>query len=415
MFTTLHRKLLCLLPVVLLALSLSLRAGEEKPCLILISFDGFRWDYANRGITPNLDKFKQNGVSALSLEPVFPSKTFPNHISIITGLYPENHGIILNTIHDPFSGREYRISDTNAVRDSRWYQGEFFWETAQRQGILCASYFWPGSEIVAPGREPAYRHFYEHRRPYEERIKGVLEWLNLPEEKRPRFITLYFHETDSKGHEYGPDSPEIHRAIALSDSLLGLLIAGLQQSGLWEQTNLIVVSDHGMSGLSPERMINVEALLAGFNCRYQEDGPFMFVEPADAEREAVYRRLQEGQNHFKVYWREEIPTHFHFSAHPFIPPIMVLAEPGWSLHTNRLSNWLERTLRAGGGNHGYDNHHLDMHGIFYAMGPAFKQGYRTGTIRNIDVYPLLCKIFNIMPRQNIDGRLERISFILKEN
>jgi predicted AlkP superfamily pyrophosphatase or phosphodiesterase len=282
--------------LLIVVLTLQFSIAGEKPYVILVSFDGFRWDYANRVITPNLDKFKESGVSAFSLEPVYPTKTFPNHISIVTGMYPEIHGIILNEFSNPFSGEEYRMSHRDAVSDSKWYRGEFFWETAERQGIITASYFWPGLE-----------------------------------------------------------------------------------------------------------------------CQYTGGGSFLLIRPPEGKIDAAYALLKKKANFYRVYLREEVPDFFHFSDHPFIPPIVLIADMGWSLHTNHS---LEKLLRKGygtGGNHGYDNHHLDMHGIFYAMGPAFKKGYRTGTLRNIDVYPLLCEIFGIMPRQNIDGQLERISFILRGN
>lgn len=398
---------------VLIFLFSAIEAQTEQPYVILISFDGFRWDYPLRGITPTLEKFKENGVSALSMEPVFPSKTFPNHLSVITGMYPENHGIIMNHFTDSFHHREYSLSDSVAVKDARWYLGEAFWETAQRQGITCASYFWPGSELVLDYRRPAYFEAYDHNRPYETRIGGVLRWLQLPEEQRPHFITLYFHETDSKGHHYGPESPEINEAIRLLDSLLGKLMEGLRKINLLEKTNVIVVSDHGMTGVDTMRVVNIEQLLSGYQCQYTGDGPVMMVEPEAAQLQEVYDKLKAGAAHYRVYRRDEVPEYFHYSHHPFISSLVLVADLGWSLKTNASIAMMRKRKIVAGGNHGYDNHHLDMHGVFYAMGPAFKKGYRTGTVRNIDIYPLLCKIFGIMPRQNIDGQLDRISFVLR--
>ena len=165
----------------LILLLISLHA-QPQPYVILISFDGFRWDYVDRGITPNFDFIKDNGVSAKSLQPCFPSKTFPNHLSIITGMYPENHGIISNGFKDYTTGRYFTMSDTIEVRDARWYRGEAFWETAERQGIITASYFWPGSEVTDNERHPTYFYKYEHSRPYKNRVDGIIEWLKLPYE-----------------------------------------------------------------------------------------------------------------------------------------------------------------------------------------------------------------------------------------
>ena len=216
-------------------------AEDDHPYVILVGLDGFRWDYVDRGISPTLDMMRRDGASALSLQPTFPSKTFPNHLSIVTGMHPENHGIVTNGIRDPFTGDRYRMGNNAAIQESRWYLGEMFWETAERQGITTASYFWPGSELPEDHRRPTYQEFYEHNRPYETRIEGLLEWLKKPEDERPRFMTLYFHEVDSKGHQFGPDSPEVNEAIKLVDSLLAKLLTGLKEIGLHDKTNLIIV------------------------------------------------------------------------------------------------------------------------------------------------------------------------------
>lgn len=387
-------------------ITVSIFAQAQKPYVILVSFDGFRWDYLSRGLSPNLEFIKQNGVSALSLRPSFPSKTFPNHQSIITGMYIENHGIIANTFRDEFSNELYRMGDTSAVRNSRWYLGEAFWETAERNGITTASYFWPGSEMNLSYRRPTYYENYEHNRPYEKRVEGVVNWLKLPIEKRPRFITLYFDDTDTQGHRYGTDSPELNEAIKRVDGMLGLLFSKLDEIKMRDSVNIIVVSDHGMTDISDKRVVNIENLLKGYNCKFFDSGPLMTVNAPKEKFEEVYQLLKKSENHFKVYKKSEMPEYFHYKNHPFIGEILIVAEMGWSLISNRRSEYDSK------GNHGYDNNHLDMHGIFLAIGPNFKSGYRTGTVWNIDIYPLLCRIFNISPRSNIDGKAERIEFIL---
>ncbi len=393
----------------ILIFMLFLAAGalaRERPYVILISLDGFRWDYLDRGLSPNLEFIRRHGVSALSLEPVFPTKTFPNHLSIITGLYPENHGILFNRFRDPFSGRAYALNRPEAVRDGRWYLGEPFWQTAERQGIICASYFWPGSEIEIDYRRPTYYEPYEHERPYETRVRGVLNWLQLPAEKRPHFITLYFDAVDSKGHRYGTGAAETDSAIVQVDRMIGLLIRGLRDLNLLNKTNIIVVSDHGMLDVSREKVIRVDEMLKGIPCTFQQSGPVVMVQPDSGYVEAAHERLQQQARHYRVYRRQEMPDYWRFSDHPFITDLILIADPGWSLLTS------DRPLR-GRATHGWDNHLLAMHGIFLAMGPNFKEGYRTGTVKNIDIYPLLCKIFDILPRQPIDGSLERIGFLLK--
>ncbi len=392
--------------ILCLLLITSISIASPKPYVILVSFDGFRWDYLNRGIAPNLEKIKKEGVSALSLRPSFPSKTFPNHLSIITGMYPAHHGIIANSFADPFNKSYYRMSDTNAVRNSRWYLGEAFWETAERQGIITASYFWPGSEVLLPYRKPTYFQSYDHQRPYEKRVDGVIDWLQLPFEKRPHFVTLYFHETDSQGHDFGPDSPQTNDAIKRLDYITGYLLNKLDEIKMRDSVNLIFVSDHGMTEVSEERTINIEKIVGSGNCKLSDAGPIMSIEPKKENMKEVYELLKKNENHYKVFYRSEIPEYFHFNDHPFISAIVVIADLGWSAVTNKRSDW------DGKGNHGYDNNQLDMHGIFLATGPSFKKNYHTGTLWNVDIYPLLCKIFNIYPRTNIDGKLDRIEFIL---
>jgi ectonucleotide pyrophosphatase/phosphodiesterase family protein 5 len=280
--------------LLLIFLLISIQNGHAvhstKPYLILISFDGFRWDYPQRGLTPNLKMMEANGVSALSLLPVFPTKTFPNHISIITGLYPENHGILHNEFYDYFKGEKYKVGDKKSIRNARWYQGEAFWETAERQGIITASYFWPGSELTLEYRRPTYFEYYDHDRPYNERIEGVFNWLQLPEEKRPHFITMYFDATDSKGHKHGPDSPENNQAIQQLDETLGLLFSELKTLEFFNKINIIVVSDHGMTNVDTKRMVNIENSLKGMDFKLQGYGPVMTVDCSDEDRVGIFDR-----------------------------------------------------------------------------------------------------------------------------
>lgn len=382
--------------------------SQTNPYVILVSFDGFRWNYLNRGITPNLEKIKNDGVSAISLRPVFPSKTFPNHISIVTGMYAENHGIISNSFVNFEKNYWYRMSDTISTRDSKWYLGEAFWETAERQGIKTASYFWPGSELSLEHRHPSYREFYEHERPYAQRVEGVINWLKLPYEERPHFITLYFDDTDTYGHKFGTNSSEVNKAIMRLDSIAAMLIKGLADMGLKDSVNVIFLADHGMTDISEEKVVNIENMIKENNCRFMDDGPLMQVEPPAGSLMEVYEILQRNESHYKVYLKKDIPEYFHYNKNPLTFSILLAADIGWSLTRNKKSNY-----GMAGGNHGYDNNHLDMHGIFIADGPAFKNNYQTGTLWNIDIYPMLCKIFNIYPRTNIDGKLERIEFILE--
>lgn len=384
---------------------------QSSPYVLLISFDGFRWDYLDRGITPNLDKVIDSGVRALSMKPVTPSKTFPNHYSIVTGIHPENHGIIFNTFTDIHTGQVYRIGDTSKVRDPLWYKGEPIWETLENNGIITASYFWPGSELNDPKRRPTYFKRYKHTEPYKDRIDGVINWLKLPYNERPKFISFYFHDTDSYGHDFGPNSPEINESIKRLDTLVGYLDKELNKIGMVDSVNLVFVSDHGMTEIDTAKIINFENLLSGLEYKSGGSKPILMIEPSSEHYDSVYHRLKLNEDHFTVYKKEEIPDYFHFRDNKNIFSIIVVAEIGWSL----VNNWELSSMKKYGskGNHGYIKEELYMHGIFVAAGPNFNSNIKTGTIRNIDIYPLLCKIFNVYPNPEIDGKLERIEFFLK--
>lgn len=400
-----------ILTLLILVLSTDLIA-QHRNYNILISFDGFRWDYPNRELTPNLDYIKQQGVHAISLKPCFPTKTFPNHYSIITGLYPENHGIIANNFFNPLTGNMYRVGDTTSVRNPQYYIGEAIWETARRQGVITASYFWPGSEVNLEYRRPNIYEKYEHKRDYKDRINGVLNWLQLPYDQRPKLITLYFDATDTYGHRYGTNSVQLNGSIMQLDSLISKLFKGLKDLNLYDSTNVIIVSDHGMTDKSSEKIINVDKILSSTKQKLVDYGPVMYVHPYPADKEKIYDLLKTSERNYKVYYREEMPDYYNFSENYIIPEILIVADPGWSLMTtNDIDRYGNMTA---GGNHGYDNNFLDMHGIFFAIGPDFKNGYTCGTLQNIDINPLLAKLLKIIPNKKIDGKIERIEFLLKD-
>jgi len=388
-----------------------LTINAQQPYVLLVSFDGFRWDYLNRNITPTFDSIKQVGVKALSLQPSFPSKTFPNHYTIVTGMYPEHHGIISNFFKNRVTGDIYKLSSKEAVQNSQWYDGEAFWQTAEKNNIKTASYFWPGSEVDLNYRHPSYFEEYEHERDYSMRIDGVINWLRLPYDQRPHFITLYFDAADTYGHRYGPNSNELNETIKKLDKIVSEISGKLKSIEMQDSVNLIIVSDHGMTETSPDKTINIEEFINEYVYELDGDGPVVMIQPETKFKDSVYSILKRNENHYKVYKKNEMPGYYHFSEHPFIYDIIVIADVGWSLIKNSMLEKINNYFR--GGNHGYDNHHLDMHGIFVATGPAIKSNYTTGTIRNIDIYPLLCRIFSITPRSTIDGEIEKIEFILK--
>jgi ectonucleotide pyrophosphatase/phosphodiesterase family member 5 len=406
------KKLKSLTVLLLFAITFHVQA-TERPYVLLISLDGFRWDYINRGLSPNIEWIAEKGVEALSLESVFPTKTFPAHYSIVTGLYVENHGMVSNSFIDWETGDRFTLGNREMVEDAKYYQGEAIWETLRRNGIKTASYFWAGSELNIEYRQPHYYHRYDRERPHLERIDGIIEWLQLPEEQRPQFLALYFSDVDSEGHRTGPYSDELNQTIELVDSLMGRLLDRLEEIDMLDRINIIIVSDHGMTEVSPDRVIELHPILNDFDVLTDGVGTVTMIKPENPDDMIpLYRRLKESEDNYRVYLKEEMPQYWYYSAHAYIMPIIAVADIGWS-----LSPWPYDPARgyfATGGNHGYDNKHLDMHGIFYAMGPAFKNGYRTGTVRSIDIYPLIMEIFGLQSRSGIDGDLNNVRFLLKD-
>ncbi len=403
------RKLLILL---LLSLYFIPAPGSDKGVYtILVSIDGFRWDYKDRGISPNMKMLGDEGVTALSLHPVFPSLTFPNHISIMTGMYAENHGIIGNYFYDKYSDSEYALWMRETVVEPRWYLGEFFWETAQRNGIRSATYFWPGSEIESDYRQPDYFKEYDGDIPYGERVEQIIEWLKVPYSERPKFLTLYFESVDKMGHSHGPDSPQVDSSITIVDGYIGLLVSGLEKLGIRDSTNLIIVSDHGMTEISKERFIDISLILNDDSVQYVGSGALLMLFPKEDKINEIYMMLKKAENNYKVYLKKDIPLHYHFSKHPFISPILVIANLGWSVGNSENLNRMSNNKLTG--MHGFDNSMMDMHGFFIANGPAFKNGLFCESLDVVDIYSLLCEIFDIEPRSNIDGSINNIKFILK--
>ncbi len=385
--------------------------AQQNPYTILISFDGFRWDYSNRGITPNMDTLKMRGVETLSLRPSYPSITFPNHYSIVSGSYPEHHGILQNVFTN-IHGETYHLKDTVSVRQGKWYKREAFWTTARKHGIVTASYYWPGSEVKDKGVGPTYVMPYNHVEPHKNKTDTVIQWLSKTPKARPHFICLYFHDTDTYGHKFGPNSVEIDSAIMKMDTVIGDLTAGLKKINMLDSVNIIVVSDHGMAEVSNDRVVNVEKPILGDKYTLDGDGPFMFVFTGKDTIQTIYEKLKKNEKHYKVYLKTNMPPHYYFDDNEDIAPIIIVAEPGWVVVNN--SSPADIIAKYGKGKHGYEKDWLDMHGTFIAAGPAFKEGYKTGTVWNIDIYPLLCKMYNIPIDHKIDGDINRIRYILKD-
>ena len=379
------------------------RRADPPPILILVSFDGWRADYIDRVPAPNLKALAARGVHAKGLIPSFPALTFPNHYTIVTGLYPAHHGIIANTMRDPSIPDRFRMSAETA-KDARWWGGEPLWVGALRQGRRVATMFWPGSEVEIGGVRPTYWKPYDKTVTSADRVAQVLTWLALPETERPSFVTIYFDEVDTAGHDFGITSPELVTAAAHLDSALGQLTAGVARLGLDERTSIVVVSDHGMTPMSDSRVVYLDALIDLSTVEVTEWNGLLFATPRDGDVEGLYRRLHGRHSSLAIYKRDQLPSRFHYRDNPRIPPIIGIPDDGWAVSSGpRL---IERKLNLG--THGFDSTSRNMRATFVAAGPTLRRGLMVEAFENVHVYELLCKLLQITPANNDgEGRVTR--------
>jgi predicted AlkP superfamily pyrophosphatase or phosphodiesterase len=397
--------------VLLLLLCLLVGAGrapillgqDSRSTLILISFDGFRWDYRTKYAAPTINRLAANGVSA-DLIPSYPSKTFPNHYTIVTGLYPGHHGIVANTVKDPPTGR--RLSMTNSIenRDAMWWGGEPIWVTAQRAGLLSASMFWVGSEAPIEGHRPNIWSPFNSSLSGRARVDRLLSWLDLPPDKRPTLLTLYINDVDGAGHANGPDSTQVRAAVRRADGYLERLLRGLERRHMSDKVNLVLVSDHGMAETSTNRVVVLDDYISPDDVEVIDINPTLGLFPRAGREEAVYEALVRAHPRLKIYRKSETPEHWHYRDHPRIPPIVGVADEGWQvLPRATLTQRISEGQTGPRGEHGYDPRDaISMRGIFVASGPAFKSGVVLPAFENIHIYNALAQALGIAAARN-DG------------
>jgi predicted AlkP superfamily pyrophosphatase or phosphodiesterase len=382
----------------------------SKHYVILVSLDGFRYDYAAKYGAKNLLAMAARGASAPDgMLPSFPSVTFPNHYTIVTGLYPEHHGIVANSFYDPVRKETYSYTNSKTTGDASWYAGTPLWVLAEQQGMRAASFFWPTSDAEIQGKRPSYNVGpYDDNFPDDKRIELVLAWLRLPPEKRPHFIAVYFPNTDHAGHAYGPDAPETGEAVRHVDEMMGKLWDGIAASGL--PVDLIVLADHGMETLKGNWVIlDKWADLAQF----VTVGPLLYAK-SEADAEKAYDSLKSASDTFKVYRRSDVPPDLHFDSNPREgDPVVVPTGPYTIVAHDPNAAGGSRKPPVGG--HGYDPRQMpSMKAIFYAAGPDIRAGVTVAPFENVNVYPLIAKILGLQAGQ-IDGQLRVLQGILKIN
>jgi predicted AlkP superfamily pyrophosphatase or phosphodiesterase len=392
--------LLAALLAVSTALAFAQRAGGDAPAApltVLVSFDGWRWDYDTKAPAPALRALMARGVRAEGLIPAYPSKTVPNHYSIVTGLYPGHHGMIANVIRDPGTGLVFRRTDRAEVANAMWWGGEPIWNAAQRQGLIAATMFWPGSEAPVGGMRPRYWREFDETVPAAARVDQVLEWLDRPTAERPSLVTLYLDEVDRMGHWYGPDSTQVRDAIVRADAQLGRLVEALAARGQLDRTNLVVVSDHGMAPTTQRQTIFVDDYQSLNDIEIADINPTLGVIPKPERVEAVYQTLANAHPRLTMYRAAETPESWHLRGQARVPPITGVADEGWVvLRRADFADYWHRSPT--GGQHGYDPDVKNMRGLFVAAGPAFKAGAVVPAMENVNVYRAVALALGIEPR-----------------
>lgn len=385
----------------LLLTTFSYSQTNKDTYVVLVSMDGFRWDYQKQFNLQNLKQIAKAGVHAKSMQPSYPTKTFPNHYSIITGLYPDHHGIINNVFYDAQLNESFSLS-SKAKNDSRFYGGNPIWNVAEQQGVKTASFFWPGSDIDK--RNPGIYKNYDNKIPYGARIDTVLKWLQLPEKQRPHLVTLYFDEPDHTGHNFGPLSQENKKMVIKMDSIMGALSRKLDQLNIGKQINLIIVSDHGMAEINNDKKVAVLDYLKPEWLGYKDViNPIMSLQAKPGYHDSIAKALKKVP-HIKFWKSVDVPKRLHYGTNPRVHDFVIEAAKGYSL-VGKESTHIK------GGTHGYDNNEKDMHAIFYAKGPAFKANKEVSTFQNVSVYPLIAHILGLNIEE-VDGKFSEVKNML---
>lgn len=402
----------CLLTSVVLA---QRPIKDLKPTVILISLDGFRYDYVDKFSPPTLRRLAREGVRAKWMIPSFPTKTFPNHYTIATGLYPEHHGIVENNIWD--FGQKFMISDQEKVEDGRWWLGEPIWVTAEKQGQHSASYFFPGTNTKIEDVLPSVTRRYNGKVPNEMRVDKLLEWFDQPVATRPTMFTLYFSDTDDAGHEFGPDAEETKYAAWDVDADIARLMAGLRARRIDNKVNVIIVSDHGMAAYDQRNAIIMDDLFDIDDKKLADPilttGEIWQIFPKDGKENFLMERLKKIQ-HATCWRKNEIPERLNYNEGKRVAPIVCSSDEGWYMTDRERFDKDKKMIdfpRIKGA-HGYDNRYQSMMATFIAHGPAFKRGYVAQPFSNVEVYNVMCKILGLKPAKN-DGDLSRVRNMLR--
>ena len=381
-------------------------ASRGRPYVVVVSLDAFRHDFIARYHPPAIERLAARGVIARALIPPFPSKTFPSHYTIATGLYPGHHGVVTNSFYDPAFGAWFRVKDSTTVRDGRWYGGVPIWVAAEREGVRTSVYFWPGSEGVVQGHRPSAYWNYRASTPDSVRVDASLAQLRLPPERRPHLLMLYLTVVDDTTHRYGPETPRTAGAVATADRAVARLLDGIAALPVRDSVNVIVLSDHGMQESTRERMVPLRPILAAAGIdtlavHMGDNGPTMSLwfggDSALARR--THAALRVGLSHARVYAPRETPASWHLDGTTRAGELLVVADAGYVVAKGAGDRVVDL------GNHGWDPKDPEMHGIFVAAGPQIANAGVIRAFENVHVYPFLAALLRLhgAPRGDADA------------
>jgi predicted AlkP superfamily pyrophosphatase or phosphodiesterase len=370
-----------------------LAQDARAPVTILVSIDGFRADYLQRGLTPTLSALAAQGISA-AMRPSFPSKTAPNHYAIVTGLRPDRSGIVGNKMEDAARPGEVFSMKTN---DAFWWgETEPLWISAEKAGIRSATMFWPGSNVAYDNIRPEDWFDFDEANTGAQRVNAVLDWLRRPAAIRPRFVTLYFDIVDTAGHRHGPDSPELNAALKEIDGQIAQLRDGLATMG--QPANLVIVADHGMAATSPDRVVWLHDIADPADYHVVDEGPVATIDAVPGHEAALAASLFKPHTHVNCLRKADLPDRLHFGHNPRVAPFVCLADVGWL-----LLDVFPKKYGVDLGSHGYDNQASEMLALFIATGPDIARKGAIPTFDNVDVYALLRDLLHMPAKPDIDG------------
>ncbi len=379
-------------------------AGRDN-YTVIISLDGLRWDYLDAYDVPFMQQLAREGVKAV-MQPSFPSKTFPNHYTLATGLTPDHHGIIANTFWDREKGVEFSLGNKVTRADGKYYGGDPVWLTAKHQGVKTATVFWVGSDVAIHGEHPTYwRDYQTQQLDFEGRVDEILRLLKMPEKDRPHLVMAYFEEPDRSGHDYGPMNRLTRRAMEDMDRLLSLMWTRIQMLPIASQVNLIITGDHGMTSVDPKRFVDIDDVLPKhWYTRFCNDYPTLIYASAPQYIDSICETMQHV-DHVRAWKAADIPAYLAYGTNKNMGDVIVLPDVGWL--------FADKPSKKQRGSHGFDHTAADMQVGFRAIGPDFKVGYeKPDRFRNVCLYPLLCYLLGVIPSPN-DGNLDEVRDMLR--